>query len=182
MYYATIKNCDIANGPGVRVSLFVSGCTHHCPGCFNEVAWDFHYGEPFTQQTIDTILEMLAPAYIRGLTLLGGEPFEPENQQVLLPFLRRVREKFPDKSSKSIWSFTGFTLEELKREGSHPRCEYTDEMLAMINVLVDGPFVQEKKNISLQFRGSENQRVIDLDKTREAGSIVLWSDGIVENR
>ena len=182
MNYGEIKNCDIANGTGVRVTLFVSGCTNRCEGCFQPQTWDFSYGQPFTSETENQILELLEPDYIDGLTLLGGEPFEPENQHVLLPFLRRVREKFPDKSSKSIWSFTGFTLEELKREGSHPRCEYTDEMLSMINVLVDGPFVQEKKNISLQFRGSENQRVIDLDKTIEAGSIVLWSDGIVENR
>ena len=110
MYYATIKNCDIANGPGVRVSLFVSGCTHHCPGCFNEVAWDFHYGEPFTQRTIDTILEMLAPAYIKGLTLLGGEPFEPENQEPVVELLRQMKARYPE---KTIWAFSGYTYEQI---------------------------------------------------------------------
>ena len=173
MNYATIKNCDIANGPGVRVSLFVSGCTHHCKGCFNEVAWDFGYGEPFTQQTIDTILGLLKPDYIRGLTLLGGEPFEPENQRALLPFVRRVRERFP---KKSIWAFSGFTLEEMLRPGAHPCCEATRPLLALLDVLVDGRFVEELKDISLRFRGSRNQRILDLRRTREAGHIVLWTE------
>ena len=114
MNYATIKNCDIANGPGVRVSLFVSGCTHRCKGCFNEVAWDFNYGQPFTQETVDTLLNMLAPAHVKGLTLLGGEPFEPENQRALLPFLKRVKQTYPN---KNIWAFSGFTWEELNTEG-----------------------------------------------------------------
>ena len=170
MYYGTIKKRDIANGPGVRVSLFVSGCTHRCEGCFNEIAWDFSYGEPFNKDVENELLEALAPDYIAGLTLLGGEPFEPENQRALLPFLKRVREAFP---KKTIWSFSGYTLEQLQGE-SRARCEVTDEMLAQLDVLVDGRFVLAKKNIRLRFRGSENQRLIDMNKTREAGEIVLW--------
>ena len=172
MNFATIKKRDIANGPGVRVSLFVSGCTHRCEGCFNEIAWDFSYGEPFNEDVENELLEALAPDYIAGLTLLGGEPFEPENQRALLPFLKRVREAFP---KKTIWSFSGYTLEQLQGE-SRARCEVTDEMLAQLDVLVDGRFVLAKKNIRLRFRGSENQRLIDMNKTREAGEIVLWDN------
>ena len=172
MNFATIKKRDIANGPGVRVSLFVSGCTHRCEGCFNEVAWDFAYGEPFTREVEDAILEALAPDFIAGLTLLGGEPFEPENQRALLPFLHRVRERFPQ---KTIWCYSGFTLEQLTGE-SRARCRVTDEMLAQLDVLVDGRFVLAKKNIRLRFRGSENQRLIDMNKTRETGEIVLWDN------
>ena len=170
MNFATIKKRDIADGPGVRVSLFVSGCTHRCEGCFNEIAWDFDYGAPFTDAVQDELLEALAPDYIQGLTLLGGEPFEPENQRALLPFLKRVREVYPQ---KNIWCYSGYTLEQLQGE-SRARCEVTDEMLAQLDVLVDGRFVLAKKNIRLRFRGSENQRLIDMNKTREAGEIVLW--------
>ena len=170
MNYATIKKRDIANGPGVRVSLFVSGCTHHCPGCFNAVTWDFDYGEPFTAAVEEQLLEYLAPDYVNGLTLLGGEPFEPQNQRALLPFLRRVRAAFPQ---KTIWCYSGYTLEQLTGE-SRARCEVTDEMLSLIDVLVDGRFVEAKKNITLKFRGSENQRLIDMNKTRETGEITLW--------
>ena len=170
MYYGEIKNCDIANGEGVRVTLFVSGCTNRCPHCFQPQTWDFDYGRPFTAETEEYLLSLLAPEYINGLTLLGGEPFEPENQRALAPFLRRVREAYPE---KNIWSFTGFTYEELLTEGSHPRCEVTDEMLSLLDVLVDGRFVEELKNISLRFRGSSNQRLIDLNATRETGEIVL---------
>ena len=170
MNFATIKKRDIADGPGVRVSLFVSGCTHHCEGCFNEIAWDFDYGAPFTDAVQDELLEALAPDYIQGLTLLGGEPFEPQNQRALLPFLKRVREVYPQ---KNIWCYSGYTLEQLQGE-SRARCEVTDEMLAQLDVLVDGRFVLAKKNIRLRFRGSENQRLIDMNKTREAGEIVLW--------
>ena len=174
MNYATIKKRDIANGPGVRVSLFVSGCTHHCPGCFNEIAWDFAYGEPFTPQVEQELLEALAPDYIKGLSLLGGEPFEPQNQAALLPFLKKMREVYPQ---KTVWCYSGYTLEQLQgRVDSRARCAYTDRMLSYIDVLVDGRFVLEKKNIRLRFRGSENQRLIDLNKTREAGEIVLWND------
>ena len=171
MNYATIKYYDIANGPGVRTSVFVSGCRHHCPGCFNEVAWNFGYGTPYTQATEQELLDAMRPSYIRGLTLLGGEPFEPENQATLVALLARVRRELPE---KTVWAFTGFTWEELHTEGSHPRCEVTDALLACIDVLVDGRFVRELKDISLQFRGSRNQRVIDMDRTREAGEITIW--------
>lgn len=173
MHYGEIKNCDIANGIGVRVSLFVSGCTNHCEGCFQPETWDFNYGNDFTEETENKILEMLAPDYICGLTVLGGEPFEPENQRVLVDFLRKVRRKYPE---KSIWCFTGFTLEMLETEGTHCHCEVTEEMLALIDVLVDGRFDKNKKNISLRFRGSENQRLIDLNLTRECGTLTLWNE------
>lgn len=173
MYYGEIKNCDIANGEGVRVTLFVSGCTNRCPHCFQPQTWDFTYGRPFTAETEEYLLSLLSPDYINGLTLLGGEPFEPENQRALLPFLRRVREQLPE---KNIWSFTGFTYEELLTEGSHPRCEATDELLSLLDVLVDGRFVEELKDISLRFRGSSNQRLIDLNTTRESGRLTLLPD------
>lgn len=173
MYYGEIKNCDIANGEGVRVTLFVSGCTNHCPGCFQPQTWAFDYGQPFTEETEDHILSLLSPGYINGLTLLGGEPFEPENQRALLPFLRRVKAAYPE---KTIWAFSGFTYEELLNEGSHPRCEATDGILSLLDVLVDGRFVEELKNIGLRFRGSSNQRLIDLNATRRNGEIVLLPD------
>lgn len=173
MNYGEIKNCDIANGIGVRVTLFVSGCTNHCDECFQPQTWDFGYGQPFTEETEEYILKLLAPSYIDGLTLLGGEPFEPENQRALLPFVRRVREKFPE---KGIWAYSGFTLEELLSPGAYAHCEATEELLRCIDVLVDGRFVKEKKDISLRFRGSSNQRLIDMNKTRETGKIVLWDD------
>lgn len=173
MHYGEIKNCDIANGIGVRVSLFVSGCTNHCEGCFQPETWDFNYGNDFTEETENRILEMLTPDYICGLTVLGGEPFEPENQRVLVDFLRKVRRKYPE---KSIWCFTGFTLEMLETEGTHCHCEVTEEMLSLIDVLVDGRFDKNKKNISLRFRGSENQRLIDLNLTRECGTLTLWNE------
>ena len=170
MHYGKIKNCDIANGEGVRVTLFVSGCTNHCKNCFQPQTWDFTYGQPFTEETEQRLLEMLSPSYINGLTLLGGEPFEPENQRVLVPFLRRVRAAYP---KKNIWGFSGFTYEELTTGGTHPRCEVTDEMLSLLDVLVDGRFVEELKDISLRFRGSSNQRLIDLNATRQAGEVCL---------
>lgn len=170
MNYAEIKNCDIANGPGVRVSLFVSGCTHHCPGCFNEVAWDFRYGKPFTQETIDLILGMLRPSYIRGLTLLGGEPFEPENQSAVVELLRQIKGEMPN---KSIWAYSGYLFD---RDILSGRLGDTREYLSYLDVLVDGPFVLEKKNLSLRFRGSENQRIIDVPATLSRGEIVLWHD------
>lgn len=170
MNYANIKNCDIANGPGVRVSLFVSGCTHRCPGCFNEVAWDFAYGKPFTQQTIQEILDMLRPSYIRGLTLLGGEPFEPANQGPIVELLRQIRRELPD---KSIWAFSGYLFD---RDILSGRLGDTREYLSYLDVLVDGPFVEAKKNLSLRFRGSENQRLIDVPKSLAAGQVVLWED------
>jgi anaerobic ribonucleoside-triphosphate reductase activating protein len=171
MYYGEIKNYDIANGIGVRVTLFVSGCTNHCKNCFQPQTWDFSYGKPFTEETEEAILKMLSPAYIRGLTLLGGEPFEPSNQRALVPFLEKVRERYPQ---KDIWSFSGFTLEELQTDGSHPRCEVTDRMLSLLDVLVDGRYVEELRNLSLRFRGSSNQRLIDMKATLREGKIVLW--------
>ena len=173
MNYAEIKNCDIANGPGVRISLFVSGCTHHCPGCFNQVAWDFDYGQPFTQQTIDQILEMLKPGYIKGLTLLGGEPFEPENQGAIVELLRQIKEKYPE---KSIWAFSGYLFDRDILSGRLGNWEITKEYLSYLDVLVDGPFVEAKKNLSLRFRGSENQRIIDVPASLAANRIVLWQD------
>ena len=172
MNYCNIKYCDIANGEGVRTTLFVSGCTNHCEECFQPETWNFDYGEPFTEAVEGKILDSLKPFYVNGLTLLGGEPFEPSNQRALIPFLKRVREAYPD---KNIGCFTGFTLDgELWRDGSHPRCEVTDEMLALIDVLVDGRFVRALKDISLKFRGSSNQRIIDVKKTLEKGEIVLY--------
>ena len=174
MHYGEIKKFDIADGPGVRVTLFVSGCTNHCEGCFQPQTWDFGFGRPFTKETEDDLLAALAPDYITGLTLLGGEPFEPDNQRALLPFVRRVRKTYPQ---KTIWAYSGFTYDgELLREGSHPRCEVTDELLSRLDVLVDGRFVLALKDISLRFRGSRNQRIIDLRKTREQGQIVLWQE------
>ena len=170
MHYGNIKNFDVADGPGCRVSLFVSGCRNHCPGCFNEATWDFDFGEAYTKETEDTILSWLAPDYIQGLTLLGGDPFEPENQRELIRLLRRIRTELP---KKDIWAYTGYTLERLQEAEVHPRCEVTDELLSLIDILVDGPFIQAQKNISLRFRGSENQRIIDLPATLRAGEIVI---------
>ena len=173
MNYAEIKNCDIANGIGVRVSLFVSGCTHHCKGCFNEVAWDFDYGTPFTQETIDKILDMMRPSYIRGLSLLGGEPFEPQNQGPIVELLRQIKEKMPE---KSIWAFSGYLFDRDILSGRLGDWKITQEYLSYLDVLVDGPFVEAKKNLSLRFRGSENQRIIDVPASLAQGKIVLWRD------
>ena len=170
MNFGTIKKNDIANGEGVRVSLFVSGCTHHCRNCFNEEAWDFSYGNPFTPETEEEMLDALSPDYINGLTLLGGEPFEPENQRALLPFLKRVRERFPE---KDIWCYTGYLMDKELLEESRARCEVTDRMLGMIDVLVDGRFVEGLKDISLPFRGSSNQRIIDVRASLENSGIVM---------
>ena len=166
MRYCNIKPCDIADG------LFVSGCTHHCPGCFNEIAWDFAAGEPFTRETEDALLADLSKSYIGGLTLLGGEPMELVNQRALVGFVRRVREALPE---KSIWCYTGYVLEkDLLVENVRARCEVTDELLSCIDVLVDGPYVEALHDITLLFRGSSNQRLIDMRKTRETGTVVLW--------
>ena len=170
MNYAKINKNDIANGIGIRVTLFVSGCTHFCKGCFNQEAWDFEFGEPFTEAVQNELLEALNQSYISGLTLLGGEPMEPQNQRALLPFLKALKEKYPQ---KTVWCYSGYTLEELTGN-SRARCEVTDEMLSLIDVLVDGEFVEELKDISLRFRGSANQRLIDLKATLENGEVVLW--------
>lgn len=179
MNYATIKNFDIANGPGVRISLFVSGCTHHCKGCFNEVAWDFDYGTPFTQETIDQILEMMKPNYIKGITLLGGEPFEPQNQPALVDLLRQIKAKYPE---KSIWAFSGYLFDKDILPGRLGDPAVTKEFVSYLDVLVDGRFVLEKKNLSLRFRGSSNQRIIHVPASLEKGEIVLWEDWQGEKR
>lgn len=171
MNYGEIKKTDIANGEGVRVSLFVSGCTHHCEGCFNPETWNFSYGREFTTETEKELLSALSPEFINGLTLLGGEPFEPQNQRVLVPFLKKVKEQFPH---KNIWCYTGYLFDEELLKDSRARCEATDEMLSMIDVLVDGEFRQELKNITLKFRGSENQRIIDVKKSLEAGKVISY--------
>lgn len=170
MNYGEIKNYDIANGEGVRVSLFVSGCTHHCKNCFNPETWSFEYGKPFTKETEDYIIECLSPDYIDGLSLLGGEPFEPQNQEVLLPFLRKIKNELPN---KNIWCYTGYLFDRELLSESRARCEFTDEMLSLIDVLVDGEFVQAMHDISLAFRGSSNQRIIDVQKSLETGEVKL---------
>ena len=174
MYYAEIKTCDIANGPGVRVSLFVSGCTHRCQNCFNENTWDFKYGKPFTTETENDLLNALRPAYIRGLTLLGGEPLEHSNQQGLLPFIRRMKRELPD---KDIWCYTGYTFETDVLERMCREWEETEELLSCFDVLVDGEFIQAQKNLSLRFRGSENQRIIMVPESLKKGETVLWNTG-----
>ena len=177
MNYGTIKNCDIANGEGVRVSLFVSGCTHHCHNCINPETWSFSYGSPFDEQAQSKLLTLLSPDYIDGLSLLGGEPFEPDNQRALVPFLKKVRAQYP---GKTIWCYTGYTLEFDLLSESRARCECTDEMLSLIDVLVDGEFIEAQKNISLAFRGSENQRLIDVPATLSSGSVV-WHGLVSQN-
>ena len=169
MNYATIKPWDIANGPGVRVSLFVSGCMHHCKDCFNAEAWDFNYGEPFTDEVMEELLRLLAPDYVRGITYLGGEPFDPRNQEGLLLLSRKIREHLPE---KSILAFTGYDY-----GGNLPIVPgVTEELLSALDVLVDGPFIAAQKNLSLRFRGSSNQRLIDMKKTRAAGEVILWDE------
>lgn len=170
MKYANIKNYDIANGKGIRVSLFVSGCTHHCKGCFNEVAWDFNFGEDFTQEVENQIIEMMKPSYIKGLTLLGGEPFEVSNQMALLPFIKRVKEIYPN---KDIWAYTGYLFDQELLNPSRARCDVTDELLSYIDILVDGRFVLELKDVALKFRGSENQRIIDVKKSLKENKVIL---------
>lgn len=170
MNYATIKNNDIANGLGIRVSLFVSGCTHHCKGCFNSVAWSFDYGNPFTEETQNQILSLLDKPHIKGLTLLGGEPMEPQNQVEIIKLLRQVKQKFPQ---KDIWCYSGYTLEELRDTNNRSYTPVTDEILSLVDVLVDGKFEEEKKNLKLKFRGSSNQRLINMKQTHIEQKIVL---------
>ena len=175
MKYATIKWTDIANGEGVRVSLFVSGCTHRCKNCFNQIAWDFNYGEVFDENVQNQILKELGSGYISGLSLLGGEPLEPQNQLALYPFIKKVKEQHPE---KSIWCYTGFVFDEktgvLKE--THKNTQVTKDLIALFDVLVDGPFIEEQKNIRLKFRGSENQRIIDVQKTLATGDCVLYME------
>lgn len=172
MNYCNIKPRDIADGVGVRVTLFVSGCRNHCKNCFQPETWDFGYGDPFTKEVENHLMEELKPDFVDGLTLLGGEPGEAENQRGLVPFLRRVRRELPE---KTIWCYSGFTWEQLTgQQPSRCRCEVTDEFLSLLDVLVDGPFVEELHDITLLFRGSSNQRLIDVPKTLAQGSVVLW--------
>lgn len=171
MNYATIKPFDVANGPGVRVSLFVSGCTHKCKGCFNQEAWDFSYGEEFTQKEKEKILTCLEPDYIKGFSLLGGEPFEPCNQKVLCNFLAEIKSKYPE---KDIWCYTGYDFETDLISGKFANEKSTKTMLENIDILVDGKFIEEKKNLKLRFKGSENQRIIDVKKSLEENKIILW--------
>lgn len=174
MNWAEIKTNDSANGEGVRTSLFVSGCRHRCKNCFNDIAWDFGYGELFTEETMEKIFDSIDHPWINGVTLLGGEPFEPENQRVLVPFLVMLREKFPD---KTVWCYTGFTIEQILGKSEPKSRAVTDvsnEMLSLIDVLVDGPYVESLHDISLKFRGSSNQRVIDMKKSIESNKIVLY--------
>ena len=170
MNYCELKLNDVANGPGVRVSLFVSGCTHHCKGCFNEESWDFNAGQEFTDETADTIMEALKPDYVSGITFLGGEPLERVNQQGLLPLLRRIRKEYP---KKDIWCFTGYLFEKDVLERMCKEWDETPELLSMIDVLVDGEFILEQRNLMLKFKGSENQRTIDVKKSLETGETVL---------
>ncbi len=172
MFFGNIKKVDIANGQGVRVSLFVSGCRNKCKNCFQPETWAFDYGKEFTSEVAESVMTALAPSHIAGLTVLGGEPFEPENQAELLPFLKEVKKRYPN---KTIWIFSGFTLEEM-RSDSRANTPYVEEILSLIDVLVDGRFVEEKKNLTLKFRGSSNQRVIDVPKTLESGTIVKFME------
>ena len=172
MNVAEIKTNDIANGEGVRTSLFVSGCRHHCPDCFNYMAWDFEYGRPWSEETENYILDSVKSPWIAGISILGGEPFEPESQQTLLDFLKKFKKDFPN---KTVWCYSGFTFEEITgAEKSRAFTDISKELLEMTDILVDGKFIKELKNISLKFRGSENQRVIDVKKTLEAGKIILY--------
>lgn len=174
MNYSLIRACDIANGPGVRVSLFVSGCTHHCPSCFQPETWDFNYGEKFTDETIWRIIRLLEPNYIDGLTILGGEPLEPRNMSDVWSLLDAVRRLGP--SGKTVWLYTGSTFEEL-RARQYVIGQLTRDILNKVDVLIDGPFVEAKKDLRLIFRGSSNQRLIDMKKTRQASKIILWEGG-----
>lgn len=173
MNYGNIKYYDIADGEGVRTSLFVSGCSHHCDECFQPETWDFAYGSPFTPDVEQQVLDSLSERFVDGLTLLGGEPMEPSNQKVLAAFTSKVRAAHPD---KTIWCYTGDVYEDLVNPKSPRHTEYTDSLLANVDVLVDGPYVKELHDITLRFRGSSNQRLIDMNATREAGEVVLWQD------
>ena len=173
MNYGAVKYCDIANGLGCRTVLFVSGCRNACKGCFQPETWAFDYGKPFDETIQNEILKSLEPSYVQGITLLGGDPFEEENQEALVPFMRKVKECYPD---KNVWAYTGYVYDKDLILGGRKHTENTEELLSMIDILVDGPFVQEKKNLMLKFRGSENQRVLDMKKTLETGKIILAMD------
>ena len=169
MYFADIKTVDVANGPGVRISLFVSGCTHRCKGCFNEDAWDFKYGKEFTKNEEDYIIELLKPDYIEGITILGGEPFEYVNQKGILPLIRRIKEELPN---KSIWCFSGYTLDKDILGDMCNKFDETRELISYIDVLVDGKFELDKKDFKLKFRGSSNQRIIDVKESLKQNKVI----------
>jgi anaerobic ribonucleoside-triphosphate reductase activating protein len=171
MNYADIKQYDVANGIGVRVSLFVSGCTHHCKDCFNKEAWDFAYGNPFTQKEENDIITYLKPGYVAGLSLLGGEPLEPVNQEGLLPLLRRVRKEYPE---KTIWCYTGYLFDRDVMGRMYKESDITKELISYIDILVDGEFEVERKNLKVNFRGSDNQRIIDVKKSLKTGEVIHW--------
>ena len=171
MHYAALKTHDVANGPGIRVSLFVSGCTHRCPGCFNAEAWDFSYGEPFTDEVADRLIEALAPSYIKGFSLLGGEPFEPANRAALAPLLERIKETYPE---KTVWCYSGYSFDSDMLAHRIGDAETVDRMLSCIDILVDGKFVEAQKSARLRFRGSSNQRIICVRESLAADGIVLW--------
>ncbi len=170
MYYGKINTCDIANGEGVRVSLFVSGCRNHCEGCFNQETWNFKFGKPFDEEAEKLILDALDKPYIDGLTILGGEPFEKENQKDLLPFILKAREKYPN---KTIWAYSGYTYDIDMQKGGKVYSEYVTQILENIDILVDGKFDIKLYNLALKFRGSSNQRIIDMKETLKSGNIVL---------
>ena len=173
MNYAEIKKYDIANGPGVRVSLFVSGCTHHCPGCFNPETWDFNFGKPFDSDVINEIIEALQPGYIHGFSLLGGEPFEHNNQIALLPLLKEIKTRFPQ---KDIWCYTGYDFEKDLLDTMCPKWDETKQMLSYIDILVDGEFIEAKKDLALRFRGSSNQRIIKVPESLANNQVIIWDD------
>lgn len=170
MNYAQIKNCDVANGPGIRVSLFVSGCTHHCKGCFNSETWDFNYGRAFDDEAENIIIDALNSDYIKGMSLLGGEPFEYQNQKALIPFIEKVKQRYPD---KSIWCYTGYDFDRDIKDRMLDKYPETKIFLSLIDVIVDGEFIEIKKNLSLRFRGSSNQRIIDVKKSMAIGKTVV---------
>jgi len=180
MNYAAIKKSDIANGEGIRTTVFVSGCRNRCKNCFQPETWSFDYGSPFTDGVMEEIFKTFENPVVKGLTILGGEPMEPENQRGLLPFLKEFKRRYP---KKTVWLYTGNLYETLVGEvGSHPKCiEITGELLGFVDILVDGPFIEEEKRLGLRFRGSANQRIIDMNKTRETGRVIIW-DGVSEDK
>lgn len=171
MHFASIKNFDVANGVGVRVSLFVSGCNHHCEGCFNQEAWDFNYGKEFSDDELNKIIDMLKPNYIKGLTLLGGEPLELVNQEGILPLVRKVKEIYPD---KTIWCYSGFTFDQIMKMCD--KWDITKELITYFDVLVDGKFELKNKDLSIRFRGSSNQRIIDMKESLKTKEVILWNE------
>lgn len=180
MYYGAIKKSDISNGEGIRTSLFVSGCRNRCKNCFNPETWAFDYGKPFTKEVWEEIFKTFENPVVRGITVLGGEPMEPENQVELLPFLREFKSRFPD---KTVWLYTGNLYEELTSGvGNHEKClDITEELLSLIDILVDGRYIEEEKQLGLRFRGSANQRIIDMKKTQKSNTVTIW-DGVKSDK